>query len=186
MSSVNFLPVFLFVFVLFVILSLLALLLIQRKELLRLRQKSVLDSSAEPKQNKIDLVELRKIMLPVQMSAYERLILYLERMQPQVIMKRNYEAGLPLKQFQLKLLQNVREEFEHNLAQQLYVSENAWQLMKTAREELVQQINLLASQFEQDVDTKELASQLAGLQLPLIDQAIFQLKKEFQKLLVEK
>ena len=153
-----------------------------RHEIFVMKQAAVLHDKEKNATTGTDSIELRKILLPVQLGAYERLILFLERIQPQVIMKRNYEPTLDLKQFQLRLLQNIRDEFEHNLAQQLYVSEAAWQLIKTAREELVQQINLLAASVEDGKDAASLASSLAALQSPLIEQSIQKLKQEFRLL----
>ncbi len=181
-SAVNILVAFLVFTVFAGFVSVLVTLRRLRTEIIEMKQQSMIRESESKTKSEAESVELRKILLPVQLGAYERLILFLERIQPQVIMKRNYESGLDLKQFQLRLLQNIREEFEHNLAQQLYVSEGAWQLIKTAREELVQQINLLAASVEDGKDATALASSLASLQSPLIEQSIQKLKQEFRLL----
>lgn len=118
-------------------------------------------------------------VVPVKVQAYERLLLYMERLQPSVLVKRNFDASIPLQQFHLSLLQNIREEFEHNLVQQLYVSETVWNLIKASRETLIQQINTQVAELPSDADTTYLAQVLVGLQIPTIDEAIELLKAEF-------
>lgn len=124
----------------------------------------------------------RKFVLPLKIQAMERLILYLERIQPQSLVKRNlnYQAGL--RGFHLALIQNVREEFEHNLAQQLYVSETSWQLISNAKEELIKQINLAVSNLPENAGTDQLAGVLLTLDVSLIQKAIQEIKAEFSKL----
>ena len=80
------------------------------------------------------------------------------------------------------MLQNIREEFEHNLAQQLYVSEKTWQLITTAREELIKQINLAVSNLPESATAEQLASVLLTLDITFTQQAIQEIKLEFTKL----
>ncbi|MCQ2304191.1 MAG: hypothetical protein MJZ97_04250 [Bacteroidales bacterium] len=123
-----------------------------------------------------------KIILPLKVQAYERFLLYLERVQLPVLVKRVYVPGIEKDAFHLQLLQNVREEFEHNLAQQLYVSQSTWNAVKNAKEELVNQIN---STFEQlkDEDVPILAQTLVALPNPSVEQAVAILKRDFERLL---
>lgn len=123
-----------------------------------------------------------KIIMPLKVQAYERLLLYLERAQLPVLVKRIYVPGMEKGAFHLGLLQSVREEFEHNMAQQLYVSPSTWNAVKNAKEELVNQIN---STFEQltDEDTDILAQTLVALPNPSVDQAVAILKDDFGHLL---
>ena len=123
-----------------------------------------------------------KIIMPLKVQAYERFLLYLERVQLPQLVKRVYFPGIEKGAFHLELLQNVREEFEHNLAQQLYVSESTWNAVKNAKEELVNQIN---STFEQlkDEDVAILAQTLVALPNPSVEQAVAVLKRDFERLL---
>jgi len=124
----------------------------------------------------------RKYLIPLQLQAMERLILYLERIQPQSLVKRNLQQSSSLRSFHLAMLQNIREEFEHNLAQQLYVSEKTWQLITTAREELIKQINLAVSNLPESATAEQLASVLLTLDITFTQQAIQEIKLEFTKL----
>lgn len=72
---------------------------------------------------------------PIQMQAYERLILFLERIHPERLVFRVNKPGLSARQMQAEILKLIREEFDHNLAQQLYISNEAWKAVTVAREE---------------------------------------------------
>lgn len=82
------------------------------------------------------------------MRAYERIVLFLERTQPNSILMRQNLTKMNCLQLQTTLLKQIREEFEHNVAQQLYVSREAWALVCNAKESLIKLINLSAAQFE--------------------------------------
>lgn len=132
-------------------------------------------------------VELRvnalKIIMPLKVQAYERFLLYLERVQLPVLVKRVYVPGIEKGVFHLELLQNVREEFEHNLAQQLYVSQSTWNAVKNAKEELVNQINSTFEQLKDEEDVSILAQTLVALPNPSVEQAVAVLKHDFDRLL---
>ena len=83
----------------------------------------------------------------------------------------------------MELLQNVREEFEHNLAQQLYVSQSTWNAVKNAKEELVNQINSTFEQLKDEEDVSILAQTLVALPNPSVEQAVAVLKHDFDRLL---
>ena len=131
------------------------------------------------------MVELRvagaKLVLPLKIQAYERFLLYLQRIQPAVLMNRVYEYGIDKNAFHLSLIKNVREEFEHNLAQQLYVSHETWITICNAREQLVSQINAVFEKLP-DESTETIMQSLAALPTPYIDKAMEAVKKEFDKI----
>lgn len=128
-------------------------------------------------------VNALKIIMPLKVQAYERFLLYLERVQLPVLVKRVYVPGIEKGVFHLELLQNVREEFEHNLAQQLYVSQSTWNAVKNAKEELVNQINSTFEQLKDEEDVSILAQTLVALPNPSVEQAVAVLKHDFDRLL---
>lgn len=160
----------------FILSYLLYKLLIGQKRLIKLIPKNDKGQKNKKSSAKQDAT------LTLKVQAYERLLLLLERMQPSVLIKRNFDISLSIAQFQLKILQNIREEFEHNLAQQLYISENTWAMIKTSREELVQKINMCVGQLPEGADTTYLAQLLIDIEIPNIDQAISLLKTEFKEI----
>lgn len=92
----------------------------------------------------------QKIIVPAKLQAYERLILFLERINPNSALHRVRKPGMTASDLQLALISNIRMEFEHNVAQQLYVSEDAWKLVKSVKEEMVKFYNLLGAQLPKE------------------------------------
>ena len=127
-------------------------------------------------------LQTAKMVTPLKIQACERLLLFLERSQLPVLVKRVYSPGVSQDVFHISLLQSVEEEFEHNLAQQLYVSNDAWMAVKSAKEELVNQINATFEKSDAGTDVALIAQALVALPNPFIDQAIVVLKKEFNEI----
>lgn len=123
-----------------------------------------------------------KTILPLRIQAYERLLLYLERVQLPQLVKRVYVPGMERGALHLQLLQDVREEFEHNIAQQLYVANTTWNAVVGAKEELTKQINQTFDQLNDEQDVSILAQSLVALPNPVVEQAIAVLKRDFLRL----
>ena len=123
-----------------------------------------------------------KMIIPLRIQAYERLLLFLERSQLPVLVKRVYSPGIAKEAFHIALLQNVEDEFEHNMAQQLYVSNEAWEAVRRTKEELVGQINTTFDKAEAGTDVVMIAQALVAVPNPFVDQAVAMLKKEFNEI----
>lgn len=104
-----------------------------------------------------------KITLPLRLQAYERIILFLERISPQHLVTRVFKPGLSVQSFQHLLVQNIREEYAHNISQQLYVSASAWEQVKTAQEEMIRQINTAAAQLDSQEAATGLSNKLLSM-----------------------
>lgn len=95
--------------------------------------------------------ELKKSNLntitPIRLQAYERATLFLERINMENLVKRVTKANMKADQLQLALITSIRFEYEHNLSQQLYMSEDAWNAVKNAREETVKLIHMAMAQI---------------------------------------
>ncbi|WP_192821687.1 hypothetical protein [Rufibacter sp. LB8] len=101
-----------------------------------------------------------EIILPIRLQAYERIILFLERITPSNLMIRVSPSGVTALEFQAQLLQEIRAEYTHNLSQQLYMSEVAWQQVKKAKEEVVTLINQSYQALEDKTKGTELAKRV--------------------------
>jgi hypothetical protein len=110
------------------------------------------------KLKKIDLLYKNdRYILPIRLQAYERLILFLERISPESLLLRINRQGMTSKQLHTELLAAIRAEFEHNLTQQLYVSRESWEMVKNARTNLVNIINEAAKSIEPDSPSLKLS-----------------------------
>ncbi len=113
------------------------------------------------REQQLKVLELKmlnqKDLLPLRLQAYERLAIYLERISPNQMLLNQYEAGFTVAQFQRILVAMVRDEFEHNLAQQIYVSIALWTIIRNTKEDVVRQINKAASTLNPDAPCHELS-----------------------------
>ena len=127
-------------------------------------------------------VATMKMVVPLRIQACERLLLFLERVQLPALVKRVYAPNVMKDAFHIALLQNIEEEYEHNIAQQLYVSPEVWNVVKQAKEELVGQINATFDKTEDGTDVALIAQALVALPNPFVEQAVAMLKKEFNEI----
>ncbi len=123
-------------------------------------------------------------ILPLKLQAYERLILFLERINPANLVVREIEPGLNASQFHKKLLNTIREEYEHNITQQIYVSDSVWNLVRRAKEEVMTLINESMKKVTPDEPAVKLGEMiLSGIfeeDKDPVAQAIAAIKKEMQ------
>ena len=92
-----------------------------------------------------------EVTLPMRLKAYERLSLFLERITPNNLIIRVRDNSFTAHQFHQAILNDIREEFNHNLSQQIYVSDQAWGLVKNAKEEIIAIVN----QSAQDINAED-------------------------------
>ncbi len=107
--------------------------------------KTVLQKENENRKVEI-ILQNQKIITPIRLQAYERIILFLERISPNSIIMRLQTPNMTVQQLQKEMLINIRNEFEHNLSQQLYLSINAWEQVKIAKEKTIKLINSCAEE----------------------------------------
>ncbi len=99
---------------------------------------------------------VKKEVLPQKLQAYERLTLLLERVMPEALVLREQRQGLNSLKFHSQLLLAVRNEFDHNLAMQIYVPTKTWQMIEQARTELLKLINTSAASVNPESNSIEL------------------------------
>lgn len=80
--------------------------------------------------------------LPTRLQAYERLLLFLERCEPSSIILRLHRPGMSAALLQAEMIRAVREEYEHNLTQQLYVSASSWKKVQESKDAILQLIQV--------------------------------------------
>ncbi|MBI2258190.1 MAG: hypothetical protein HYU67_04745 [Flavobacteriia bacterium] len=129
--------------------------------------------------------ERQKFFLPNRLESYQRLVLFLERIHPNSLVMRLHNPAYPAKMMQSELLKAIREEFEHNVAQQLFVSIQSWEMVKKSKEETIKIINIAGNQMGTIATSTDLSSKIFEIcnevgQLPS-EITIEFLKKEFQE-----
>ncbi len=126
--------------------------------------------------------------LPVRLQAYERLVLFLERIAPGMLISRLRVDGMSASDLQFAMITAMRAELEHNITQQIYVSDEVWIRIKAVNEEMISTINRIASDLPPEASAKDLSHRiyqyLAGTSdiLPT-EHVILSLKREMRELL---
>lgn len=124
---------------------------------------------------------------PLRLQAYERIVIFLERVHPSTLVVRVNKNGMNAQQFHLELIKTVKSEYEHNLSQQIYMSYGAWELVKTTKEEIIKLINISSTKVAHDTSSNELAMMIInitsnlGKKLPN-DIALEYIKKEVSQI----
>jgi hypothetical protein len=139
-------------------------------------------------------IELKKLeirtrsietILPARLQAYERMTLFLERISPQNLLIRLNNPGFSARDFQKLLLDEIRNEYNHNVSQQVYMSEELWNQVRNAKEDLIIVINDAASQLPADATSIELSKKIfetvMNKNVDLIALSLSELRKEIQQ-----
>ena len=130
---------------------------------------------------KMETMENLRVVNPIRLQAYERLALFLERITPNSLVLRCYQPGMDLKVLQGVMTKNIRDEFEHNLAQRLYVTEETWRLIVLSKEEVLQNINEVFNN-NPDANVTAIAQQLVSFDNTMVEKAVINIKREFNSL----
>ena len=84
----------------------------------------------ETQEKKLDLLsQKKKESLPIRLKAYERMLLFCERINPIKMLLRIKPIGNHSEAYLQLLLANIDQEFDHNMVQQLYISDECWKVV---------------------------------------------------------
>lgn len=141
----------------------------------------------EEKKRKTELMmDNRDKILPLKLQAYERMVLYLERISPDSLLMRVNHSDHNCARMQNELINTIRTEYEHNLAQQLYISAKAWDAIKGTRNLIIKLISDSASELKPDASgmslNKKILEKMMELKASPQEKALELLKKEVREL----
>lgn len=88
--------------------------------------------------------ETHKSILPIRLQAYERITLFLERMAPQKLLLRVPPISDQTSAYENLLIATIEQEFDHNISQQIYMSDEGWNIVKAAKNATIQVIRKAA------------------------------------------
>lgn len=128
----------------------------------------------------------QKLITPIRLQAYERLVLLLERISPDSLVMRTDYPAKTCKQLHSELLQIIRSEYDHNLSQQVYVSIEVWSSVRSAKNYSIALINNAVKSMENDAPAIEMSRRILDMSTELgqavIEKAINDLKREIQQI----
>jgi len=102
--------------------------------------RNMIRNDQEKRRQELILQNSRTIV-PIRLQAYERIVLFLERISLESMLIRISSPGSSAVQLHSALLTTIRSEFEHNLSQQIYMSPQAWEVVRNARSSMIKLIN---------------------------------------------
>lgn len=133
--------------------------------------KTFLQKEFEKKAVEIKLKN-RELIVPVRLQAYERICLLLERISPANLIPRVNQPDFASGFLHARLLSEVRDELNHNAAQQVYMSDQAWELTKHAIQEVTTIINHTAQNVNPESKSIELVKAIFDHMVQKEDDAI--------------
>jgi hypothetical protein len=106
------------------------------------------------------ILQNNRTVTPIKLQAYERIVLFLERISFESLLVRVSSPEMTANQLHSSLLNTIRSEFEHNLSQQIYMSQKAWEVVKNARSNMIKLINTEAEKLPENATAMFLSKQL--------------------------
>jgi hypothetical protein len=123
------------------------------------------------------ILQNSRTVTPIKLQAYERIILFLERISLESMLLRVSTSDMTAAQLHSVLLTTIRSEFEHNLSQQIYMSQQAWEVARNARSTMIKIINSEAEKMPLNSTGMDLSKQLL--------EKIMELEKEPTRVAIE-
>jgi hypothetical protein len=106
------------------------------------------------------ILQNNRTLTPIKLQAYERIVLFLERISLESLLVRVSSPEMTASQLHTALLSAIRSEFEHNLSQQIYMSQQAWEVVRNARSNLIKIINSEVEKLPPDSSGMALSKRL--------------------------
>lgn len=129
------------------------------------------------------LVEKKRESLPLKLQAYERLLLFCERINLSKLLLRVKPIGNDAESYANLLKANIEQEFEHNMVQQLYISDESWKAILMAKNVVITKLNKAAENSKTAQDLRENVLIDASQVESSTDIAAQFIKREVKKLL---
>ncbi len=137
-------------------------------------------------QQKARMVEFKqnqnKTTIPLRLQAYERLSLFCERISIPNLILRLRTDEMTATDLRMALMLGIQQEFEHNITQQVYVSDQLWQIVKISRDDTLNIVNLVYNSVDPQADGKDYAGTmfkyLQSREALSTDKALVAIKKE--------
>ena len=127
-----------------------------------------------------------KDILPLKLQAYERMTLFVERINPANLLVRLHVSGMNAREIQNLILTEIRAEYQHNISQQLYISTEAWSIIKRVKEDTINLVNQSITNLHPDASAVDLSkvifNRLSEVEENPFDLALLVLKRDIQEL----
>jgi hypothetical protein len=130
--------------------------------------------------------EERPPLLLLRLQAHERLLLFIERINPSNLLVRLHQQGISVKDMQYLLLNEIRAEYQHNVAQQLYVNPRVWSVINGLKDDTLAMIGNAARDLAEEAEgvdlSKKILQQMAAIAEDPYQLTLELIKKDIQQL----
>ncbi len=93
---------------------------------------------------------------PLQLQAYERLVVLTERIALPNLVGRVNQAGVTAGEMRALLIENIKQEYEYNSSQQIYVSQQAWEAVRNFKDQSMLMVNRVAASMSHEASGTDL------------------------------
>lgn len=129
------------------------------------------------------LAQKKKESLPVKLQAYERMLLFCERINPIKLLIRVKPIGDATEDYLQLLLASIEQEYDHNMVQQLYITDECWNVIIASKSAVINKLKLVANTSSSASDFRENVLLDYSKKAPPTDTAVAFLKNEVKKIL---
>ncbi len=130
--------------------------------------------------------QIKLQLLPLRLQAHERLVVFIERINPANLLLRLHEPGISLAGLQSAILNEIRSEYQHNIAQQLYISSATWDVVSKLKDDTLAMINNAVRTLPEDAQGVDLSRKvlqyMANMEKNPYDLTLSVIKKDIHQL----
>ncbi|MBK8244459.1 MAG: hypothetical protein IPK88_13605 [Saprospiraceae bacterium] len=129
----------------------------------------------------------REFSLPLRLQSYERLALFMERIKVSNLLLRFQSKDISAKQLVNTMMLAIQQEYEHNLVQQIYVSDKLWEIICLSKDEVLFSLDAAGQALVNEADASNagtlILNQASQSADKAIETALLAIKKEIHLLL---
>jgi len=129
------------------------------------------------------LAQKKKEALPVKLQAYERMLLFCERINPIKLLLRVKPIGDTTEDYLQLLLASIEQEYDHNMVQQLYITDECWNVIIASKSAVINKLKQVANTSSSASDFRENVLLDYSKKAPPTDTAVAFLKNEVKKMI---
>lgn len=104
--------------------------------------------------------ENQKFSTPLRLQAFERIVLFLERISPENLILRIHKPAMSAKLLHSNLIATIKTEYEHNLVQQIYISSSSWEIVKKVKDDIIRAVNIAADNLPPNATGSDLGQKI--------------------------
>jgi len=101
--------------------------------------------------------QMKADLMPLRLQAHERLVLFIERINPANLFLRLHHSGITLSDLHSAALNEIRSEYQHNITQQLYISATTWEVVSKLKEDTIAMVNNAVKSLPADAQGVDLS-----------------------------